>query len=496
MLFSLWSVEGLIISIILIAASAAVAGLLGARKRGELATQLQQALQLQQEVAQVQSKLEQAQQQLAQQEQSLHQQELDKSRLEERLQAANEQQQELKQRFLEQQQEYQGLLNQHQHLTTAHAELKTTLANNEEHYADQLAQLENAKRMLTQEFENIANKVFEEKNKTFTHTSQAGIDQLLKPFREQIESFQKRTNEVHDASLKSQVQLGEEIKKVLDIGLKMSSDAHNLTTALKGDSQQRGAWGETQLERTLEMSGLISGAHYEAQSSFKDEEGRTKRTDYLIKLPDGKHLIIDSKVTLNAYTRVVEAETQEEYQLAMKEHCQAVRRHIDDLRGKDYSSLIGIRSPNYVLMFMPIEAAYIEALKYDQSLFEEGYNKGVVLVSHTTLIPILRTVANLWMLDDSTKEARELGDRAGDIYNSVCLVAERLEKLGSQLDTASKSYNQTVKALVGNQGLVGKVERFKQLSAKATKTMPNVEIGGMDLDYESLQLIAAPSEEE
>lgn len=507
MQFALWSVEGLIISLVLIVAAALIARFMGERKRGELSSQLEQIQQQLQTLQEEKQRLvEQGSvltQQLHSKEQQQHALELEKSRLEERLQAANEhnqrsqqgyeqQQQELKERLQRQDIQQQTLQKEHQSLITQYAELKTNLDNKEEHFKEQLAQLNEAKKMLSQEFENIANKVFEEKNKTFTHTSQTNIDQLLKPFREQIEAFQKRTNEVHDASLKGQANLNAEIQKVLSIGIKMSDDAHSLTTALKGNSQQRGAWGEAQLERTLEMSGLTSGAHYEAQSSFKDEQGTTKRTDYLIKLPDGKHLIIDSKVTLNAYTRVVEAETQDEYLAAMREHCLAVRKHIDDLRSKDYSSLTGMRSPNYVLMFMPIEAAYIEALKFDKALFEEGYNKGVVLVSHTTLIPILRTVANLWMLDDSTKEARELGDRAGDIYNSVCLVAERLEKLGRQLNTAGNSYNETVTALAGQQGLYGKVERFKQISNKASKELPSVEPKALDVDHHRLQLIAEP----
>src|SRR5690554_2931118 len=218
-----------------------------------------------------------------------------------------------------------------------------------------MQQLSETKQSLTKEFENLANKIFEEKGKTFTHTSQASIDTMLKPFREQIEGFQKRINEVHDASLQGNTSLNAEIKKVLEIGLQMSKEANNLTSALKGDSQQRGAWGEAQLRRTLEMSGLIEEAHYEVQSSFKDAEGKQKQTDYLIKLPDGKHIIIESKVALNAYDRAVGAESPEEYQLAMSEHVKAVRKHIDDLASKDYTNLVGMRSPSFVLMFMPIE---------------------------------------------------------------------------------------------------------------------------------------------
>ena len=543
MLLELWSIEGIIISAVLVLAAALVGVLVGvlpsAKQRGQLQAELEQT---QQSLAQQRTELAAAVQQCQQQEQSLKQQQLDFGRLDERFKAVSadnarlgqelqeakqniaqglqrleqseqlqhqkasqlqaalasnhslmEQLDEAKARIQLQERLYQELQQEHQRLSTEQAELRTSLSGREQHFKEQLAQLEDAKKLLGQEFENIANKVFEEKNKAFTQSSQTNIDQLLKPFREQIDAFQKRTNEVHDESLKGRVQLNLEIQKVLDIGLKMSADAHNLTSALKGDPQQRGAWGEAQLGRTLEMSGLIADAHYEVQSSFLDGDGKRKQTDYLVKLPDGKHLIIDSKVTLNAYDRAVSAETPEEHQFALDEHCKAVRAHIDDLAKKDYTNLIGMRSPSFVLMFMPIEPAYIEVLKFDKSLFEYGYKKGIVLVSHTTLIPILRTVANLWMLEKSTNEAREISEKAGEIYNQVCLVAERLQKLGNTLSTVSSHYNSTVTALAGQQGLYGKVERFNQLSTKVSKSLPALSTNLSDFESERLELIAAPA---
>lgn len=527
MQLALWTLESAIVSSVLVVLAGLVGFFVSARKTAVLQNQLQQYLQQQAQLkdlehqfsqvsidnSRLEERLDAAQDSLKQLEQRLQQSQQQQQQTLEKLQASDalqhqkasqleaalaskqslqEQLQEAKDKIALQEQQAHQLQQQYQQLATEHAELTTSLTGKEEHFKEQLSQLQEAKKVLSQEFENIANKVFEEKNKTFTQTSQTNIDQLLKPFREQIEAFQKRTNDVHEASVKGQAQLEAEIKKVLDVGLKMGEDAKNLTTALKGDSQQRGAWGEAQLERTLQMSGLIENAHYEAQSSFVDSEGRTKRTDYLIKLPDGKHLIIDSKVTLNAYARVVEAETQEAYNLAMKEHCQAVRRHIDDLKSKDYTALAGIRSPDYVLMFMPLEAAYVEALKFDKDLFEYGYYRNVILVSHTTLIPILRTVANLWRLDNSTKEAQELSERAGDIFRQVCLVAERLQSLGKTLNAASNHYNSTITAMAGQQGLYGKVERFKQLS---NKEFPQLEPKHIDFEEQKLALIAEPVEE-
>jgi len=355
-----------------------------------------------------------------------------------------------------------------------------------------LQQFEESKKQLKIEFENLAGKILDEKAKVLGENSRSSIDSLLKPFREQIEGFQKRVNDVHTESVKGNASLESEIKKVLDIGLKMGKDADNLTSALKGDSQKRGGWGEAQLERTLEMSGLVAGTHFDKQSSFKDTDGRRKQTDYLINVPGGKQMIIDSKVSLVAYDKVVAADSPEAQALALNEHANSVKRHIDDLSGKDYTNLIGVRSPSFVLMFMPIEPAYIEALKYEKDLFSYGYDKNIVLVSHTTLIPILRTVANLWMMERSNKEAREISEKAGDVFNQVCEVAIRLQKLGGSLSAASNHYNDTLTSIAGRQGLHGKVERFSQLSSKVSKTMPTLEPLNKDLEHDRLSLIVEP----
>lgn len=389
----------------------------------------------------------------------------------------------------------QNLQQLAQELERKNQALRSELQKNRELNDQKLAQFEENKKQLKIEFENLAGKILDEKAKTFNQNSQDSIATLLKPFRDQIEGFQKRVNEVHSDSIKGNSAIEAEIKKVLEIGLKMGDDARNLTSALKGDSQKRGGWGEAQLERTLEMSGLIAGAHFEKQSSFKDADGRRKQTDYLINVPGGKQIIIDSKVSLVAYDRLVAAETPKAQSLALGEHAAAVKRYIDDLSSKDYTNLIGMRSPSFVLMFMPIEPAYIEALKFEKNLFNYGYEKNIVLVSHTTLIPILRTVANLWMIERSNKEAREISEKAGDVFNQVCEVAGRLQKLGGSLAAASNHYNSTLKALAGRQGLHGKVERFSQLSNKVSKSMPELEPLHNELDHETIELVAQAIED-
>ena len=381
-------------------------------------------------------------------------------------------------------------------ITSEHTEIKTSLGEREKNHLQQIEQFEQQKVALSNEFTNLANRIFEEKNRNFTDTNKANIDAMLQPFKEQIDGFQKRVNDIHDASIKGNEGISNQIKNVLDIGLKMSKEATNLASALKGDSQQRGAWGEAQLERTLEMSGLVEKTHFEKQSAFKDLDGNQKKTDYLIKLPDNKHMIIDSKVSLVAYDKAISAETPELQNLALVEHVNAVKKHIDDLASKDYTNLVGVHSPSFVLMFMPIEPAYIEALKSSKDLFSYGYSKNIVLVSHTTLIPILRTVANLWMMHSSNTEAREISEKAADIYNQVCTVAERLQKLGNSLSTVKNHYNDTVTALVGQQGLHGKVDRFNKLSNRVSKSMPAIQPQHIDFETERLLLAAEPIAEE
>ena len=357
----------------------------------------------------------------------------------------------------------------------ANAELKSRQREREDRHQEQILLLSEARDSLKKEFENLANRIFEDKGRAFTTSSQASLEAMLKPFREQITGFQQRINEVHSESIKGNTALEAEIRKVLDVGLEMNSQASNLATALKGDKKTAGNWGEVQLERTLELAGLQRPEHYETQAAFRDEDGKRKLPDFVIKLPDNKSLVIDSKVSLVDYDRAIAADSDEERTEALGAHAQAVRNHIDDLAGKNYANLPGLESPDFVLMFMPVEPAYIEAMKHNKDLFNYGYQKGVVMVSHTTLMPMLRTVANLWMVEQSNREAKEISKRAGDIYNSVCLVAERLQKLGNTLAAARNHYNETVRGLVGKQGLHGKVERFDQLSARANREMPALE---------------------
>lgn len=389
------------------------------------------------------------------------------------------------------QQDYVDLSEKSTALLQQLTELKTSLGEKEKHFAQQQEDFIKTKQQLSVEFQNLANRILEEKSQKFDQTNQASLDALLKPFREQIEGFQKRVNEIHSESLKGNASLESEIKKVLDVGLAMSQEANNLTSALKGEKKTLGNWGEVQLERALQLAGLVENDHYKAQDHFRNAEGKSNYPDFVVYLPDNKHLIIDSKMSLVAYENAVSADSEQAQQQFLREHHKAIKNHIDDLSRKDYSNLIGVHSPNFVLMFIAIEPAYIEAMKQDSNLFNYAYEKNVILVSHTTLMPILRTVANLWRIERGNAEAREISGKAGDIYNQMCLVAERLTKLGNSLATVSGHYNHAVTAFAGQQGLAGKIERFKDFSAKANKVMPQVELLHNDLDLAKLSAISA-----
>jgi DNA recombination protein RmuC len=356
----------------------------------------------------------------------------------------------------------------------------------------QQAQLQNQvdnKQLLKTEFQNLAQQIFEEKNQQFDKSSQASLESLLKPFREQIEGFQKRVNDVHSESLQGHVGLSVAIAQVRDMGIKISEEAHNLTRALKGDKKLTGSWGEMQLENTLQQVGLVRGEHYEQEKPLRDTQGQLKRPDFIVKLPDNKHIVIDCKMSLVDYDRAIAASNEAEWSQAIDDHVKAIRAHIDSLGSKEYSHLLGINSPSFVLMFLPIEPAYIEAMKHNKELFNYGAQRQVILVSHTTLMPILKTVAHLWMLERSNQEAKEISEKAGDIYQQVCRVAEHLSKLGGSFKTVTDHYNKTVSALAGKQGLYGKVERFNLLSAKASKELPALEPLLVETEESRLQLI-------
>ena len=336
-----------------------------------------------------------------------------------------------------------------QELSSVKAQLSAqsaTLSERDAHHQNQMKWVEESRTTLRTELEVIGQKLLASSGKALETTNQKSLDSLLKPLAEKIDQFQTRVNQVHTDMVRNSASLGEQIKHLESVGVSMSGEAQNLTRALKGDKKLVGNWGEAQLEKTLELAGLRRGEHYDAQVALKDERGDRYLPDFVIRLPEGKNLVIDSKVSLVDYERAVTAETDAERATALEAHARAVKNHIDALSAKDYANLPGMESPDFVLMFMPVEPAYIEVMRSQRELFNHGYQKNVVLVSHTTLMPILRTVANLWMIEHSNREAWEISERAGDIYNTVCLLGDRLYALGNAISTTANKYNDVVSA--------------------------------------------------
>ncbi len=380
-----------------------------------------------------------------------------------------------------------GLQEQLSNLKAQLSAQAATLSERESHHQSQVKWAEESRMTLRAELEVIGQKLLSSSGKALETTNQKSLDSLLKPLAEKIDQFQSRVNQVHTDMVRNSASLSEQIKHLESVGVSMSGEAQNLTRALKGDKKLVGNWGEAQVEKTLELAGLRRGEHFDAQVAVKDERGERHLPDFIIRLPEGKNLVIDSKVSLVDYERAVTAESDADRTTALDAHAKAVRHHIDALSDKDYANLPGMDSPDFVLMFMPVEPAYIEVMRSHRELFNHGYQKNVILVSHTTLMPILRTVANLWMIEHSNCEAREISERAGDIYNTVCLLGERLLSLGTSISTTANKYNDAVKAVQGKQGLLGKVSRFQSLSQRANKNFPDA-LSPIEPDVEAIRL--------
>ena len=365
------------------------------------------------------------------------------------------------------------------------AQTSAQIAEKEESFKAQQANFIEVKERLNAEFQSLAGKILEEKSQNFAKNNQTSLDLILKPLKEKIESFEKRVNDVHTEAVKNSVGLEAQIKNVLNIGAAMSSEAKELVSALKGGNKLAGSWGEMQLEASLQASGLIKNESYLTQENFVSGEGKRQIPDVIVKVPGGKHIIIDSKVSLVAYERAVSAMNEgceDEARAQLKLHAASVKAHVEELCAKDYGALAQLKSPDFVLMFMPIEAAYIEAMRADGGLFSYAYDKRVVIVSHATLMPILRTVANLWRIERGNDEAKAILKSATAIYNNVCTIAENLRLLGGTLNTAATHYNKVVTNVVGQQGIYGKVRKFRELSNQARQG--EVALGELNAEFE------------
>jgi DNA recombination protein RmuC len=341
------------------------------------------------------------------------------------------------------------------------------------HDAERVKGLEEVHKRMNDEFRNLANTILEEKGKAFSERSQTNLDALLKPVREQLEGFRKRVDEVHHQDVQQRAALQGQLDLLKQLNQQMNDEARNLTRALKGDNKAQGNWGELVLEKVLEQCGLRAGHEYEVQGSYRDDQSRLLRPDVVVHLPEGKDIVIDSKVSLVAWTEFVAAEDEVARERALKAHVQAVRNHIGALSAKDYTHLDGLRSLDFVLMFMPIEAAFMAAFQHDDKLFGVAFEKRIAVVTPTTLLATMRTVESLWRNERQNENARRIADQAGKVYDKLRGFLEDFEKLGHQLETVQKSYDSARRKLSeGHGNLVRQAQTFVELGVKVRKALP------------------------
>jgi DNA recombination protein RmuC len=361
-------------------------------------------------------------------------------------------------------------------ITTLKVELgqrETRLEDERRHGEARVQELENARKRMSEEFQNLANRILEEKGKAFSAQSQTSLDALLKPVREQLDGFRRKVEEVHLHDTRERASLREQLELLKQLNQQMNDEARNLTRALKGDKKAQGNWGELVLEKVLEQCGLRAGHEYEVQGSYRDEQNRLLRPDVVVHLPEGKDIVIDSKVSLVAWTEFVAAEDEVARERALKAHVQAVRNHIGTLSAKDYAHLDGLRSLDFVLMFMPIEAAFMAAFQHDDKLFGVAFEKRIAVVTPTTLLATMRTVESLWRNERQNENARRIADQAGKVYDKLRGFLEDFEKLGHQLETVQKSYDGARRKLSeGHGNLVRQAQTFVELGVKVRKALP------------------------
>ena len=379
---------------------------------------------------------------------------------------------------------------QNRELSIYNARLEAELHAQKEGNSALKSDLDEQGKKLELKLNAIMEQHLEQKLQKLDTASTKSLETLLKPFKENLDTFKKSVENSQESSIKKFAELSKEIELVARAGMNISKEAENLTKALKGKKQSQGSWGEMILESVLEYSGLIKGVHYETQESYKDEEGRTKRPDVVIKLPGERTIIIDSKVSLNSYDEFIRAESEEEKRIASKALCLAFREHIDTLDSKDYAHYKQ-GTLQYVFMFVPIEGAFSVAINEDPKLYEYALRKHIAIVNPSTLTVSLRTIYLYWQSEQSSTLASKLFEEAGKMYDKMVGFAESFKRVGTQLQTLNNSYESAQKQLSeGSGNILGRVENLKRLGAKATKNLKDAKIEYQDFhtDIESLEM--------
>ena len=367
--------------------------------------------------------------------------------------------------------------------------LETRLDADRVRHEEQLQLLRQARESLTQEFENLANRIFDAKQEKFSEQSKQALNTSIDPLRKEIHDFRKKVEDAYDKENAERNKLVGQIVELQKQAQRVGEDAVMLANALKGDSKFQGNWGEVVLERILEQSGLTRGREYDTQVALKDDEGNRRNPDVIVHLPDQRDIVIDAKVSLTDYERYCRAEEPDEKQRFLKQHINSIRAHITGLSRKSYEQLEGVNSLDFVLIFVPVEAAFMLALEQDHSLFRDAYDKGIILVSPSTLLATLRTIHNIWRYEDQNRNAQKIAAEAGKLYDQLVLVVESLDDVGKHLDKSQEAWRMTRKRLVDGRGnLVKKFEDIRKLGARTSRQLPDKLVEEAD-DQEELPQI-------
>jgi DNA recombination protein RmuC len=355
------------------------------------------------------------------------------------------------------------------------ATLKAVNENLAEKLENQKGEIEKLQKRLTTEFENIATKILKERSDEFSLSNHKNLSDILNPLKERIQLFEKKVDETYDKELRDKISLREEVRKLTELNTRVSQEANNLTKALKGDVKKQGNWGEVILERVLERSGLTKGQEYEREEVVDGADSSVQRPDVIIHLPDNKHIIVDSKVSLVAYERFVSAETDEHRVTHLKDHINSLRSHVKLLSEKNYQNAQNLNTPDFVLMFLPIEASFSVAVQGDGEIFSYAWERKIVIVSPTTLLATLRTITSIWKQENQTKNAQEIARLSGSLYDKFIGFAEDMAKIKVNIDRTSGAYDDAMKKMKdGNGNIIRTAEKIKELGAKTgNKSLPD-----------------------
>ena len=354
------------------------------------------------------------------------------------------------------------------------ATLKTVNENLAEKLENQKSEIDNLQKRLTTEFENIATKILKERSDEFSVSNHKNLSEILNPLKERILNFEKKVDETYDKELRDKISLREEVRKLTELNTRVSEEANNLTKALKGDVKKQGNWGEVILERVLERSGLTRGQEYEREEVVEGNDANVQRPDVIIHLPDNKHIIIDSKVSLVAYERLMSADTDEQRVSYLKDHVNSLRSHVKLLSEKNYQNAQNLNTPELVLMFLPIEASFSVAVQGDSDIFAYAWERKIVIVSPTTLLATLRTISSIWKQENQTKNAQEIARLSGALYDKFIGFAEDMTKIKANIDRTSNAYDDAMKKMKDGSGnIIRTAEKIKELGAKTgNKSLP------------------------